>query len=338
MEEAKPISETSPVWTGGIADGFESGTGTEQDPFVIATAEQLAYLAEAVNGGTSFEGQFIVLMRSIALNGSAEDGYRMPDAPDNEWIPIGNADSPFADSFDGNGCTVFGVYIDSEQNCVGLFGSSVGAVKNVTIAELFICGGYHVGSIVGSNDGMVYGCVGNAVVRGNRDVGGIVGLNDPNGKAEACSSEGTVTSLFYVGNAGGIAGFNYGILADCLNTGTVCGISELSEATENDDEGLIGCCSPPGGVGGIVGYNHGGVVLRYVSCGSVAAETSYVGGITGDSYGGTVENCYYLLGSCAEGSGYGTALSDDDMGSMQSFTGFDFDAVRSMGDGRPVMG
>lgn len=37
------------------ASSFDGGSGTESDPYQIATAEQLALLAEKVNGGSFFE-------------------------------------------------------------------------------------------------------------------------------------------------------------------------------------------------------------------------------------------------------------------------------------------
>ena len=37
------------VWTDYAADSFESGTGTQTDPYVIATAEQLAKLAQTLH-------------------------------------------------------------------------------------------------------------------------------------------------------------------------------------------------------------------------------------------------------------------------------------------------
>ncbi|MBR4721343.1 MAG: hypothetical protein IK057_06235, partial [Clostridia bacterium] len=62
------VSAENDVWDGSIADGFESGTGTESDPYIIKTASQLAYLAQSVNSGTTYEGQYIKLANDIVLN------------------------------------------------------------------------------------------------------------------------------------------------------------------------------------------------------------------------------------------------------------------------------
>ncbi len=52
------------TWDGTIATAFAGGDGSEQSPYIIETAEQLAYLAESVNGGTSYAGKHIRLARS----------------------------------------------------------------------------------------------------------------------------------------------------------------------------------------------------------------------------------------------------------------------------------
>ena len=43
------------LWTdsGNYADSFAGGTGTEEDPYQIAAAEQLAYLAYLINDSTT---------------------------------------------------------------------------------------------------------------------------------------------------------------------------------------------------------------------------------------------------------------------------------------------
>ena len=48
-------------WSGNIAEGFENGDGTEENPYQIATVEQLAYFAKDVNSGNTYKGEYIVL-------------------------------------------------------------------------------------------------------------------------------------------------------------------------------------------------------------------------------------------------------------------------------------
>ena len=46
-EPAEPIS----VWDGTVGTGFDGGSGTANDPYLISQAKTLAYLASYVNGG-----------------------------------------------------------------------------------------------------------------------------------------------------------------------------------------------------------------------------------------------------------------------------------------------
>ena len=104
----------SAEWDGTtVATAFASGTGTEADPYVIATPEQLAFLAQSVKAGETYEGKFIVLSADIDLGGK-------------EWMPIGlykyentsGNDFPFNGSFDGKGYTVSNFVIRAGNNTV----------------------------------------------------------------------------------------------------------------------------------------------------------------------------------------------------------------------------
>mgnify|MGYP000358571645 CR=1 FL=1 len=67
---AVPVSaraETN-VWDGTIASGFAVGTGTENNPYQINTAAELAYFAENVNAGNWYDGEYIILKNNINLN------------------------------------------------------------------------------------------------------------------------------------------------------------------------------------------------------------------------------------------------------------------------------
>ena len=81
-------TEHTDVWDGSVATDFASGTGTEADPYQIATAAQLAYLAQQVNAGNQYEGQYFKVTNDLDLN-------------DLEWTPIGNGTYDFSGFFDG---------------------------------------------------------------------------------------------------------------------------------------------------------------------------------------------------------------------------------------------
>ena len=56
------------AWTDYAATDFAGGTGTEEDPYQIATAEQLAKLSKDVSEGNNYQGKFFVLTENINLS------------------------------------------------------------------------------------------------------------------------------------------------------------------------------------------------------------------------------------------------------------------------------
>ena len=80
-------------WNGTVAEAYDGGDGTLENPYQIATAEQLALLAYETNNGLGGDACY-VLTNDIDLN--AADSII--------WIPIGNEEK-FSGVFDGDGHT-----------------------------------------------------------------------------------------------------------------------------------------------------------------------------------------------------------------------------------------
>lgn len=139
------------VWTGGTASAFAAGNGTETDPYIIRTGEELAYLAMLVNEGDDCRGKYFALAADINLGGA-------------EWVPIGYGydvngagmyDRVFGGFFDGRGYTISGMKISSAESrsdsssrgvyfCAGLFGAVCGdadftaGVTNLRLSEVSV--------------------------------------------------------------------------------------------------------------------------------------------------------------------------------------------------------
>ena len=65
---ARAEGETVDTWDGKtIAGGFAEGDGTQDNPFQIETAAQLAYFAKTVNEGEAYLYKYIVLTADIDL-------------------------------------------------------------------------------------------------------------------------------------------------------------------------------------------------------------------------------------------------------------------------------
>ena len=78
---------------------FAGGTGTEDDPWQIATAEQLLALSATVNDGSAegYPGQYFALIGDI-------------DLADVEWQPIGHMD---LEDMSNHSCMFFGTWLEA---------------------------------------------------------------------------------------------------------------------------------------------------------------------------------------------------------------------------------
>ena len=291
---AVPVSaraETD-VWNGTIASGFAVGTGTENDPYQINTAAELAYFAKSVNDGKWYDGEYIILKNNINLNNQ-------------EWTPIGNHSNSFRGNFDGRNHTVTGMQIsNSSADYVGLFGECTkfnvnSAIKNITVKDSVICGENFVGAIVGYAEEInIENCrsIGNTI-NGKTDVGGICGKigGYSVGKVSQCYNSSKVTGR---GRVGGIAGMG-GIAENCLNTGEIMIINKAYQ-------------SAGGGIFGIFDDTTASAsITACVNLGKVSGGESF-GGIVGKtetSSTGHISNCYYNMDAITGGFDAGTALT-----------------------------
>lgn len=199
----------SAAWDGTAAAGFESGTGDSSDPYIIKTAEQLAFLAKQVNGGETYRGKYFQLEADLDLSGS-------------EWTPIGTETVPFSGKFSGNGHVLTNVKISAVGDYIGLFGYNTGTITYVGIESGEISGGNCTGSICGLNAGTITGCYNNAPVTGKESAGGVCGKNS--GTVQMSYNTGAVTGILKTGGVCGESA-DRSTLANCYNTGMLVGDS-----------------------------------------------------------------------------------------------------------------
>ena len=317
------------VWDGSVADGFAAGSGTENYPYIIANAAQLAYFAQSVNDGTTYEGQYILLVNDIVLNSSDmfatdENGSITGAASDKtpyEWTAIGSV-GHFSGTFDGGNHEVKGIYINKpDTSYQGLFGCCQNAtIKNICVTDGYINGRDFVGGVVGSNyaysgsTATVSNCYNTGSVTGSDQVGGIVGQNYADSDTAIvsnCYNTGSVAGSSYVG---GVTGYNYAYssgstatVSDCYNTGSVTGryyevggVVGWNHADYSGSATVLDCYNTgsitgTGGVGGVVGENYAGyccnaTVSDCYNTGSVTGSGNCVGGVVGENYAGYYGN------------------------------------------------
>ena len=307
---------------------FSKGSGTESDPYLISSKDQLEGLSAVVAGGDSLAGVYFRLVADIVLNEGTLEG-NVWSGETVQWTPIGTDATPFSGYFDGCGHTVSGIYIKADISLVhaGLFGKLDGAtVKNLTLAEGYISAkvtrgafaGYAVNSTLENlHNRSVYLC-GDKARDYNKDfevcAGGIVGYAYGTTLIENCTvdadvlgnnssnSSGSGSLQAYVG---GIVGYAVGSSAtdrvtvrDCLFTAT---------ATVMNGHG-----SQVVSVGGTVGKSMHTAVIGCASTGKVVAQAA------GSAYvGGTVGLCEYSTVL----SSYSTATLDSTPNGKACFVG-----------------
>jgi hypothetical protein len=251
----------------GHLSNFLQGAGTEDDPYLIYTAEQINMI-----GVFPCEwDKYFLLMQDIDLGGYTGTDFNIIGT----WW-----DNAFTGVFDGNGKKISNFsYSSSDTNHIGFFGWVRGEnalIKDLelTNAEVDAGTGNFVGLLVGYlEDATITSCYGEGgIVSGNDSVSGLVGYN--RGTVIHCYSTGEVNGS---SNVGGIAGFNFGTVIRCYSISVVSGSVD---------------------VGGLVGLNAGSITFCY-SIGNINGD-EIVGGLVGKNgyksdittYGSYVSNSY----------------------------------------------
>ena len=275
------------VWDG-KREAIRNGSGTENDPYLIENAQQLAWFVYTVNWDYApwTNDQHFLLTTDINLNGS----------PDNQWIPIGAGPSASGSKYfngviDGGFHKISGFYIDND-NAIGdknsMWESSFAAFfvqlgNNATVKNLYLEGSVtndmKSAGFSGKNGIFEY-CVADVDVESDKStVAGFVAMGNPT--IEFSANLGDIKG--YQG-VGGFIGMN-GIVRNCYNTGKIEGDDAVGGIAGRSTE-IVNC------------YNVGEII-----CGN---GTNKKGGIVGFfPSSGNVTNCYYLE-SCMDGSnGYG---------------------------------
>lgn len=189
------------VWVGNIAEKFAGGTGTESDPYQISNGAELAYLAQQVNGGTTYADSFFKLAKDIDLNNQV-------------WTPIGTQGNPFKGVFDGGQHSVANLKLentdDSGSAMIGLFGNiNSGTVSNLTVSGEVSEGGIACdGGITGNAaSATIVNCISSVKIIDTMGsyIGGIAGNISGNTTIKNCSYTGEMSGVELT-CAGGIVG------------------------------------------------------------------------------------------------------------------------------------
>lgn len=282
------------------------GEGTAANPYKIQNVDDLKKLAEKVNGGEAYEGKHFKLTANI-------------DLKNEEWTPIGTLQGeevrPFQGTFDGDGYQITNLKISNGGQYAGLFGHTEGAVIKSCNVTGKINGYNYTGGIVGYADAntKILNCSFQGNVKGKGEGrGGIVGYMSGGGEVSGCFVTGTVTGDREVG---GIAGYGVGTIKNCYALANVTATATAT-ATGVNAGGIAGYaygvtienCYYSGEVsaknyaGGIAGTAWRGTIQNCVSLAESVSGSDYVNRIAGYNYNATLTDNYAWDGTTVSGS------------------------------------
>jgi hypothetical protein len=284
-----------------LSFGYSGGSGTAEDPYQIADANDLLALAADTNDYS----KYFILTADVNLQGQVFTTAIIAADTIPGYPFQGTA---FTGTFDGDGHKITNLTINDNgagNDYLGLFGYVSGEIKNLGLENFAVSGSIgsqYVGGLVGNNGGNISNCDSTGAITGEAnsiDLGGLVGSNS--GGISNCYSTGAVSGGDNSGSLGGLVGNNGGTISNCYSTGAVTGGNnshELGGLVGENYSGTLTSCYATGSVsgydvvGGLVGWNLGSTSNCY-STGVVSGSSgSYdVGGLAGRNQG-NISNCY----------------------------------------------
>ena len=202
---------------------YQPATYNEEiEKYEISNAGQLYWFAEQVNSGNASVNA--VLTTDIVVNEGNLATYD-GTSPNTwmTWTPIGNAISRrvYSGTFDGQGHTISGLYVNSNDNYIGLFGvvMSGSNIKNIGVINSYFKGNDFVGGIAGAvnESSFVQNCYSINTISGNDYIGGICGMfGSNNTSVKKCYSICDIHPSEKATHVGGvIASGEYVNISDC---------------------------------------------------------------------------------------------------------------------------
>ena len=332
-EALKVTDEDGDIWISedtGVNWGigkFAGGSGTDADPYQIASATQLWLVRNHLT--SHFQ-----LIEDLDLRGVTEsEGFK----------PIGDKTNKFTGTFDGNGKKIQNLTINrQDENYVGLFGGvgNGGVVKDIGLEDVDIKGAKSVGSLVGlnaegtiTNSHVVNGTVVSPIARSYfANVGGLVGKNT----GGITNSHATV-EVRGIGDhgVGGLVGLNGGNIVRSHATGDVTGDQGVGGLVGSNEANITrsyatGAVRTQGifrfSLGGLVGESMGGgTITESYATGNVTTNKNKAGGLVGKNNGTTIENSYATgnvqggtLGRFTGGTDVGGLVGDNTPGVIKN--------------------
>ena len=240
-----------------------TGNGTEAEPFILKTADHLAWFRDYVNvGKTSACAKIADDVEEIDMSSVCHEADAEKQVAELSWTPIGS--KKYQGTFDGNGKTIRNLFISSTSNEIGFFGCAADCrIKNITFDNAKVKGNDNCST--GILAGYAGSCVienikttENCSVKGQYETGGIAGR--ANGNISNCENHAIVNGSYYVGGIVGICFDSENSITSCANYGAITGTDQF--------------------VGGIIGYFGEGSLQNSANYGNITGDAR-VGNLIG---------------------------------------------------------
>lgn len=198
-----------------LANGgsLPSGSGTAPDPYLIATFDNLQWIAQNPGSWDKHFKQTADIDASITSDACFNYG--------SGWSPIGILGQPFQGTYDGDYHTISNLFINKpSQSRVGFFGAtgSNAQINRLSLINAQVTGGNRTGLMVGDLRGTVFQSSASGTVNGGDFTGGFAGIIESGLPVSQCFANATVTAT---GSAGGFSGYAHAMFSDCYAVGTL---------------------------------------------------------------------------------------------------------------------
>ncbi|WP_319507323.1 PKD domain-containing protein [uncultured Methanolobus sp.] len=289
---------------------YSGGSGTEGDPYLLSSDSDI----DTLSATSADWGSYFQITQDITLVGN--------------HTPIGDGSTLFTGDFDGNGYAVTNLTVYRTTEYAGFFGytQTTANIYDLTVetsSDGVVSTGFHVGALIGQNQGIVSNCSSTGIVTGSGSseyVGGLIGSFITSGSVSNCSANVTVTGPSH--HVGGLIGACDQPVSNCYATGNVIGGNLYAGGLMGRSWGSVSNCYATGNVtgpryvGGLIGYKEAGTVSNSFATGTVDGALDS-GAFIGLNVA-TVTNCYY---SGTPASGAGTSTSYDNFTSFAFISG-----------------
>ena len=302
--------------------GFEYGTGTADDPYLIYTQTDFLCMSKAQKAGkpTYFR---------------LEEDIDMSDYED--WVPVNSVNSTEI-HFDGNGKTIKG-FNCSADTYPSLFGIFTGSVRNLTFENPVLTTGT-------TSAGLLAACIGNSeapekateisdiMVKGlqvnssgtngkGNMLGGIAGtaynatFNNIDVELVVADADNNNAAVSQVGGIVGTASLAPSVFTNCHTSGSlvghhstagILGYAQVEGCTLTDCSADVAVNSFGNNTGGLLGYaNPATVITDCHATGNITGKGNFNGGLVGQATGATIIHSY-ATGNISSGGNYAGGL------------------------------